>query len=273
MGSSPPKKYEITIQLNLDIKNLIKPNSNNLPPPPSSQAFIESISKDPNNKTISAKINFDNDAKFIKPSNSQEKENNELSLFNSKNIKEIINEKNDEININNKKKEKINILKEGVNEVTKIGEEKNVDNNNNNIITPEEGNKSNNIGANYQKNENGDNKGFNWVEKDLDLSQSVIMKDSQDILGQSYEMINKGYIPLLMKLDNFKPLFFFVKRESTLKSLVKAYIKNCPKTDEGIVNDIKLYDGDELLDINKPISELNLEPFCKINNKIADNKN
>ena len=264
MGSSPPKKYEITIQLNLDIKNLIKPNSNDLPPPPSSEAFIESIAKDPNNKTISAKINFD--------SNSQEKENNELSLFNSKNIKEIINEKNDEININNKKKEKINILKEGVNEVTKLGEEKNVDNNNN-IITPEEGNKSNNIGANYQNKENGDNKGFNWVEKDLDLSQSVIMKDSQDILGQSYEMINKGYIPLLMKLDNFKPLFFFVKRESTLKSLVKAYIKNCPKTDEGIVNDIKLYDGDELLDINKPISELNLEPFCKINNKIADNKN
>ena len=263
MGSSPPKKYEITIQLNLDIKNLIKPNSNDLPPPPSSEAFIESISKDPNNKTISAKINFD--------SNSQEKENNELSLFNSKNIREIINEKNDEINNNNKKNEKINILKEGVNEVTKIGEEKNVDNNN--IITPEEGNKSNNIGSNYQKNENGDNKGFNWVEKDLDLSQSVIMKDSQDILGQSFDMINKGYIPLLMKLDNFKPLFFFVKRESTLKSLVKAYIKSCPKTDEGIVNDIKLYDGDELLDINKPISELNLEPFCKINNKIADNKN
>ena len=262
MGSSPPKKYEITIQLNLDIKNLIKSNSNNLPPPPSSQAFIESISKDPNNKTISAKINFD--------SNSQENENNELSLFNSKNIKEIINEKNDEIN-KNKKKEKISILKEGVNEVTKIGEENESDNNNK--ITPEEGNKSNNIGANYQKNENGDNKGFNWVEKDLDLSQSVIMKDSQDILGQSYEMINKGYIPLLMKLDNFKPLFFFVKRESTLKSLVKAYIKNCPKTDEGIVNYIKLYDGDELLDINKPISELNLEPFCKINNKIADNKN
>ena len=265
MGSSPPKKYQITIQLNLDIKNLIKPNSNDLPPPPSSQAFIESISKNPNNKTISAKINFD--------SNSQEKENNELSLFNSKNIKEIINEKNDEININNKKKEKINILKEGVNEVTKFGEGKNVDNNNNNKITPEEGNKSNNIGANYQKNENGDNKGFNWVEKDLDLSQSVIMKDSQDILGQSFDMINKGYIPLLMKLDNFKPLFFFIKRESTLKSLVKAYIKNCPKTDEGIVNDIKLYDGDELLDINKPISELNLEPFCKINNKIVDNKN
>ncbi len=265
MGSSPPKKYEITIQLNLDIKNLIKPNSNDLPPPPSSQAFIESISKDPNNKTISAKINFD--------SNSQEKENNELSLFNSKNIKEIINEKNDEINNNNNKKnEKINILKEGVNEVTKLGEEKDVDNNNN-IITPEEGNKNNNIGANYQNKENGDNKGFNWEGKDLDLSQSVIMKDSQDILGQSYEMINKGYIPLLMKLDNFKPLFFFIKRESTLKSLVKAYIKNCPKTDEGIVNDIKLYDGDELLDINKPISELNLEPFCKINNKIADNKN
>lgn len=263
MGSSPPKKYEITIQLNLDIKNLIKSNSNNLPPPPSSQAFIESISKDPNNKTISAKINFD--------SNSQEKENNELSLFNSKNIREIINEKNDEINNNNEKNEKINILKEGVNEVTKFGEEKDVDNNN--IITPEEGNKSNNIGANYQKNGNRGNKGFNWVEKDLDLSQSVIMKDSQDILGQSYDMINKGYIPLLMKLDNFKPLFFFVKRESTLKSLIKAYIKNCPKTDEGIANDIKLYDGDELLDINKPISELNLEPFCKINNKIADNKN
>ena len=265
MGSSPPKKYEITIQLNLDIKNLIKPNSNDLPPPPSSQAFIESISKDPNNKTISAKINFD--------SNSQEKENNELSLFNSKNIKEIINEKNEEINNNkknNKKDEKNNILKEGAKEVTKLGKEKESDNN---IITPEEGNKSNNIGVNYQKNENGNNKGFNWVEKDLDLSQSVIMKDSQDILGQSYEMINKGYIPLLMKLDDFKPLFFFVKRESTLKSLVKAYIKNCPKTDEGIVNDIKLYDGDELLDINKPISELNLEPFCKINNKIADNKN
>ena len=56
--------------------------------------------------------------------------------------------------------QKISILKEGVNEVTKFGEEKDADNNNNNIITPEEGNKSNNIGANYQNKENGDNKGI-----------------------------------------------------------------------------------------------------------------
>ena len=97
--------------------------------------------------------------------------------------------------------------------------------------------------------------------------------EDEDIIGQSYDMINKGFIPLFMKFDNFKPLFFFIKKESTLKSLVIAYIKNCPKTDEGIMKDIKLYDGDTLLDINKPIAELNLGLCCTITNRVVDDKN
>ena len=47
------------------------------------------------------------------------------------------------------------------------------------------------------------------------------MKDSQDILGQSFDMINKGYIPLLMKLDDFKPLFCHLLIEPRVPHIVK----------------------------------------------------
>ena len=226
-------------------------------------------------------------------------EDNELSIFNKNNINEINKENNaDENNNINKKEEKINILKEGVNEVTKFGEDekddkisnpqtvtgenkdinlpnKKYEDNNNENITPEERNKSNNIGYNYQNKEKEyKNKGFNWGEKDLDLSQSVVMKNKEDIYQNSYEMLQKGYFPLLMQLDNYDLNFFFIKEESTLKSLLKAYIQSCPRTNDGIMNDIKLYEGKRLLDINTPICELKLKLFSKISNKMADdNKN
>ena len=130
----------------------------------------------------------------------------------------------------------------------------------NNDITPTiDGNKDNNLGSKYQ----------NYQEKEKeDLEQSVIMKVEN--LEQSVEMIQKGYLPIFLKLNNCEALYFFIKEESTLKSLIRAYLKNNPKANKGLENDIKLYNGNKILDINKSIKELKLGYFSRISDKIGE---
>ena len=89
-------------------------------------------------------------------------------------------------------------------------------------------------------------------------------------LEQSVEMIQKGYLPIFLKLNNCEALYFFIKEESTLKSLIRAYLKNNPKANKELENDIKLYNGNKNLDINKSIKELKLGYFSRISDKIGE---
>ena len=89
-------------------------------------------------------------------------------------------------------------------------------------------------------------------------------------LEQSVEMIQKGYLQIFLKLNNCEALYFFIKEESTLKSLIRAYLKNNPKANKGLENDIKLYNGNKNLDINKSIKELKLGYFSRISDKIGE---
>ena len=231
--------------------------------------------------------------------------NNSFSLFNTDNINNNnINDNNNE-NINDKNKEDKNIisknnnknsfLKEGVKSGTIIGDEEedkqekenkhqtpgginNIDMNiaqnkqeeNSQIkiagktpIEPE-GNVDINQGSNYDKNKDKDNYlNMQYSNKDLEMSQSVVLKDP---LAESQQFYEQGYLPLFIKLNNYKPLCFFIKEDSTLKSLVRLYLKNCPETDEGLEKDIELYNKGRSLDINKQIKYFNLKPYSIITN-------
>ena len=234
-------------------------------------------------------------------------ESNKFSIFKSNNLKEIdinnkynddakINVRNDKSinnNINNSDINKKNILKEGVQSQTKFGDEDEQENNNNNFpqtpqgenidinlarnpyqnsinkSTPSEENKDNNVGFAFQNDEKEDKYiGYNSSNKDLELSQSIYLKDD---LEKSMQMVEEGYVAILMKLNDYKPLYLFAKEESNLKSLVKVYNQNCPETDKGMENDLKLYEGKRPLDINKPIKYLNLrQPLCVVTNRMVE---
>ena len=206
---------------------------------------------------------------------------------------------NDNKNINdikNKNKEN-NFLKEGVQANTNPGKEekkeekvqilqtdegKNIDNNlpNNkyeekeiliNNKTPVGENIDINQGSSYNKNnieENKDNYlGINYSKGDLSLSQTFY-QNKEESLGDSIQMMEKGFYSLFLKLNNNTPIFFHVKEEDTLKTLIQAYIQKLPETKKEIKDDIKLYNNKRSLDLNTPIKKLNLLPFCIITNKI-----
>ena len=73
---------------------------------------------------------------------------------------------------------------------------------------------------------------------------------------------------MFLKINDFSPLYFFINKESNLNSLLREYIRNIPEADDGILNKIKLYHKNILLDFNKKIRELGLNPFSIITNKI-----
>ena len=116
----------------------------------------------------------------------------------------------------------------------------------------------------------GNNIGFNYSDNDLSLSQSVYLK--QQSLEESQQFIDKGFLPVFLKINDFSPLYFFINQESTLNSLLREYIRNIPETDDGILNKIKLYHKNILLDFNKKIRELGLKPYSIITNKIVEEK-
>ena len=116
----------------------------------------------------------------------------------------------------------------------------------------------------------GNNMGFNYSDNDLSLSQSVYLK--QQSLEESQQLIDEGFLPVFLKINDFSPLHFFINQESSLNSLLREYIRNIPETDDGILNKIKLYNKNILLDFNKKIRELGLRPYSIITNKIIEEK-
>ena len=78
----------------------------------------------------------------------------------------------------------------------------------------------------------------NYSEPDLTISQ-LHSESEEDVINNCLEFINKGYSPLFMKINNYKPLFFQVDKHVTLKLMLKIYVKNIPDFDIRILNGIK----------------------------------
>ena len=109
----------------------------------------------------------------------------------------------------------------------------------------------------------------NNERENLELSKSVF-NGKDHVLELGVSMIQKGYIPLFMKLNDYKPLLFWTKEGITLERLVKLYIQKNPEIDEELMDDIRLYHDQRLLDINVPIKYFNFRPFSIIMNRIGN---
>ena len=211
------------------------------------------------------------------------------------------NNNNDNIINNNNKNQKEennnNFMNEGVKNVTKFGDDEE-EKENNKPSTPF-GDVDMNIGSSKNKKENEEEKketdrginrdmnqgnfmkeehgekvdqylGMNYSNNDLELSQSVIIMNGNNILEQTQNKIDKGYIPLFLKIDNNEPILLYIKETSPLKSLLVAYLKNYPNTDEGLLDVNKLYHKKRLLNIDEQIQNLNLEALDIITNIMTD---
>ena len=234
-------------------------------------------------------INNNNERKY----NINNEINNNANQINNNN--EINNNNiNNEINNNGNQLNNNNFMNEGVKQVTKFGDEEddkekenshqtctgeNIDMNrpinkdieNNEFKKPTDfgDNKDMNQGAGFNKpNDMGDNyNGFNFSNGDLELSQSVVLGElSKDKI---VEYLQNGYFPLFFKINNYSPVFFVIKETSTLKSLAREYVRNCPQTDDGILENIEFYWKDKYLNKDLQIKYLQLKPCSVITNKAS----
>ena len=111
----------------------------------------------------------------------------------------------------------------------------------------------------------------------LDINQGHFKKEENkdkdienNIVEQTKNIINKGYLPLFLKIDNNEPMFLALKETSPLRALLLHYLKNYAKIDEGVSEGIKLYHKRRLLNIDEQIQNLNLQPLDIITNFMTD---
>ena len=253
--------------------------------------YINNLDNNNCNLSQSNNLQENNNKETNVNENNNEIKNNEDKYYEK--IKENENDNNKEKNNDN------NLLKEGVKNMTDFGdgqEESNenkpetnrgneIDINmgkkdniyNNNGITNDGEQKDINIGSNFRKNEEEDDKykGYNYSDSDLIISQIKNVSNIKNIteenpLEQSQVLLDKGLFPIFMELKNYKPLFLYVSRHIILKSILKKYVDYIPNFDEKILNEIQLYCGKRLLDINAEIQYLNLKQLSRITNFIAE---
>ena len=137
-----------------------------------------------------------------------------------------------------------------------------------------DGNKDNNVINNINIINEINQKALNYDESDLSLSQSVMTsslanlnwKDPKDlalIKSEVAKKMNEGYFPLFLKIDNNQPKFFYIKQNSTLKSLVRCYniMKNIKNIQYTLYNKFN-----ETLEQNIEINSLNIKPFDVLSN-------
>ena len=293
------KNIPINVKLN-NCSNISSDLTSNLRPSESGDSFSNNI----DNNIGNFKDHIDINTSDNKDNNKDNNINYNFSLFNSSKLNDngnnnIINNNvknniNNEINNNGNQLNNNNFMNEGVKQVTKFGDEeddkekenshqtctgenidmnrpinKDIENNELNKPTDFGDNKDMNQGASFNKpNDMGDNyNGINFSNGDLELSQSVVLGElSKDKIA---EYLQNGYLPLFFKINNYSPVFFVIKETSTLKSLAREYVRNCPQTDDGILENIEFYWNDKYLNKDFQIKYLQLKPLAIITNKAS----
>ena len=108
---------------------------------------------------------------------------------------------------------------------------------------------------------------------DLTMSQSVLLSSYNNIdLNSAQDMakikqsviqqMEKGYIPIFLRFEDDKPVFYYIRKYSNLKSLLESHFKF-----KGITNSGKkylFYNNGKVLDENIKIEELKLPLFSSI---------
>ena len=100
--------------------------------------------------------------------------------------------------------------------------------------------------------------------------KQIKYRNSEDALKDAVDMIQKGYVPLFLKINDYRPIYFLIKEECKLKCLIKLYFEFCPEANEEVIYDIKLFCKKRYLDINSTIKDLNLVPLSIIRNIKSD---
>ena len=98
---------------------------------------------------------------------------------------------------------------------------------------------------------------FNINEEDLDLTNNNKKLDC-NIYENTIKMLEKGFLPLFIKVDEYKPIFFFCNKKAKLKKIINTYSKTF--NIENLSNYI-FYKGDYELDVNLTIEDLNIQNF------------
>ena len=96
---------------------------------------------------------------------------------------------------------------------------------------------------------------FNIYEEDLDLTNNNKKLDC-NIYENTIKMLEKGFLPLFIKVDENKPIFFFCNKKAKLKKIINTYSKTFNL--ENLSNYI-FYKGDYELDVNLTIEDLNIQ--------------
>ena len=110
-------------------------------------------------------------------------------------------------------------------------------------------------------------------ENALGISRSVLLgsyqnlditdyKDKKMLIALIKEKINEGYFPIYLKYKN-QITYYYIKLESTLKSLLYAHLQYIGETYNG--GNYSLYCNNIKIDENIPIQDLKLSYFATIN--------
>ena len=115
---------------------------------------------------------------------------------------------------------------------------------------------SNNLSAAPEFNQNHEN-----------LNLNIIMNNLND-KGNMVQMMERGLLPLFIKIEKYKPIFFMCNKRAKLKKIINAYAKMF--NIENISNYI-FYKGNEKLNINLTIEDSNVKNFDIIKSEQLEN--
>ena len=98
---------------------------------------------------------------------------------------------------------------------------------------------------------------FNLNEEEFNSRNNNKILDCK-VYEDTIKMIEKGFLPLFIKVDEYKPIFFFCNKKTKLKKIINTYSKTL--NIENLSNYI-FYKGDNELDVNLTIEDLNIKNF------------
>ena len=118
-----------------------------------------------------------------------------------------------------------------------------------------------------------DHMNYAFDDDDLELSQNILcvsysylnLKDPKDFIKFNDDFEKKfkeGYFGIYLYVDNLKPSFYYVKIDSTIKSIIQYHNKIKGITEKA--EECTAFIGKKSIDINAQIKDLNLKPISKI---------
>ena len=98
---------------------------------------------------------------------------------------------------------------------------------------------------------------FNQIEEKFDSKINNKTPNYNDV-DNIIKMIKKGLIPLFIKMEEYKPIFFFCNKKTKLKKIINTYAK---MHDIKNISNYSFFKGNEELNVNLTIEDSNIKNF------------